>query len=214
MYNLLKYEINLWEKGIDTVVGIDEAGRGPLAGPMVMAAVIFDKSTFKDICMESEAYLKNYEVWNKINDSKKLTPKTRNILYEFILTESRSYSIIEISETEIDTHKISKATQLGFEKIIKKLKVNPQHFLTDHFGINVVDQKNQTNITKGDSKSLSIAAASILAKVHRDRIMQKMHKKYPLYGFNKHKGYGTKKHRHAIAKYGPCEIHRNSFKLV
>lgn len=213
--HLLQYEKNLWEQGLKLVAGIDEAGRGPLAGPMVMAAVILDSEKLYHFNLNnhSSEKLKN-SFWYEINDSKKLSSKKRDYLYDFIIAESRCYSIIKITETEIDKHKISKATQLGFERVIKNLKIQPQHFLTDHFGINVIDSKKQTNITKGDSKSLSIAAASILAKVYRDRIMVKIHKKYPVYGFDKHKGYGTKEHKQAISLHGPCKIHRSSFKLL
>ncbi|MBD3366452.1 ribonuclease HII [candidate division WWE3 bacterium] len=246
MSNLLSYEKELWSRGVDLVAGVDEAGRGPLAGPMVVAAVALNKAHLEGLSLWlerletvtkansdeksriilnprnydvlSEEKLKNYSL---INDSKKLTEKRRELLYDFIKKEAISYSIIEISHTHIDTKGISSGVRLGFnsavkalEKPLKKLNKKLGHVLTDHVKIGKMADNFQTNITKGDSKSINIAAASILAKVYRDRLMKDLSLKFPEYGFERHKGYGTKAHREAIFKFGPCEIHRKSFEPV
>ncbi len=225
MINLIKYESQLWEKGVELIAGVDEAGRGPLAGPMVVSAVILKKESLeilKEKLNTGSGKTRNYDVglgeiskrYSLINDSKKLTKTTREKLYKFIISEAKAFSIIEISHSYIDQKGITASTQKGFKKAVISLEKGAEHILTDHVCITDLDQKLQTNITKGDSLSISIAAASILAKVHRDNLMCKYAKKFPQYGFEKHKGYGTKTHREAIFKFGPCEIHRKSFKPV
>lgn len=220
MNYLLKYESQLWKKGINLIAGVDEAGRGPLAGPMVVAAVILKKETLEIVEMEILG-TRNYDVsldklvgqYTSINDSKKLTGKRREELYGFIVNEAISYSIEEISKDEIDSKGISAGIQKGFWSAVKNLNptTTPEHILTDHVHIKKLGEEYQTNITKGDSLSINIAAASILAKVYRDRLMCKYALEFPEYGFERHKGYGTKFHRETIKKYGPCSIHRRSF---
>jgi ribonuclease HII len=212
---MLHYETKKLKSGVNLIAGVDEAGRGPLAGPLVAAAVILDLESINP----SNKVTRNNDVvsdilgglWSEINDSKKLTQKKRGELYEFIITNAVSFSIVEISSIQIDKQGIAKANKNALYQAVKDLKIQPQHILSDYFKIDNLPQQMQTNITKGDSLSLSIAAASILAKVHRDNIMQQMHLKYPQYGFDTHKGYGTKAHKTALSQFGPCEIHRRSF---
>jgi len=188
-------EKKLFKKGFKTVAGIDEAGRGPLAGPVVAAAVVV--LDFKKINLK------------QVNDSKKLSEKQREELYKIITTHSNiKWGIGIVSEKTIDKINILQATKLAMQMSIKDL--NADFLLLDgNFRLNV--KTLQKSIIKGDQKVFSIAAASIIAKVTRDRIMQKMHKKYPQFGFDRHKGYGTKAHFARIEKFGPCEIHRKSF---
>jgi ribonuclease HII len=207
---LIELERELFNKGIRHIAGVDEVGRGPLAGPMVIGAVILDIVKILN---------RNYDVsfeklYEKINDSKKVTEKNRIELAKFIKENCLAFSIIEISHTELDLTGISKSTQKAFFESIKNLKVLPQHIFTDAFPIKSISKEKQTNIIKGDSRSISIAAASIIAKVYRDDLMTKYAERYPEYGFEKHKGYGTKLHKEAIYKYGPCEIHRKSFEPI
>jgi len=221
MNYLLKYESQLWKKGIRLIAGVDEAGRGPLAGPMVVCAVILKKEALEIVEMEIFG-VRNYDVsldksvgqYMSINDSKKLTPKRREELYDFIINEAISYSIEEISQKEIDTKGISAGVQKGFWNAVNNLGIPPEHVLTDYVHVKNLASDYQTNITKGDSLSINIAAASILAKVYRDKLMCEYALEFPKYGFERHKGYGTKYHREAIEKYGPCKIHRRSFKPV
>ena len=192
----LKEEKNLWRAGFKIVAGLDEAGRGPLAGPVVAAAVVV--LDFKNI--------KNIK---GINDSKKISKKNREKFYK-ILTNSPNikWGIGIVSEKVIDKINILEATKLAMAKSIEKL--NPDFLLLDgNFKIKSIIP--QQSIVAGDQKVISIVMASIIAKVTRDKIMQKMHKKYPQYGFDKHKGYGTKLHFATLEKFGPCVIHRKSF---
>lgn len=207
---MLDFEKKLFNKGIKYIAGIDEVGRGPLAGPMVIGSVILDLEKVLNT---------NYDVvWEKtygrINDSKKLTEKARVELEKFILGNCISFSIVEIPHGELDLVGISQSTQNAFYRAINLLDTKPQHIFTDTFEIKKITKENQTNIVKGDSKSITIAAASIVAKVHRDNIMIKYAEQYPNYGFEKHKGYGTKYHVEMIDKHGPCEIHRTSFEPI
>ena len=229
MSSLLKYEKDLWSRGINLIAGVDEAGRGPLAGPIVISAVVLKK---EDLILVQKEIEENQlaasdnprnndlstgrveNLYRLINDSKKIPEKKREILYEFIITKAINYSIVEISSLEIDEKGIGWANKSGFQKAIKNLQPIPEYVLTDHFPIMGFDQKRQTNITKGDALSINIAAASILAKVHRDRLMRKLSCQFPAYGFDRHKGYGTKAHMEAIYKYGPCIIHRKSFEPI
>lgn len=177
------------------VAGIDEAGRGPLAGPVVCACVIMPLE--KDKIIEG------------INDSKKLSPSKREKLYDQILKTALDYSIVEIDEKIIDEINILNATKLGMKKALENLKIKPDIVLID--AVKIESDIKQENIIKGDALSYNIASASILAKVYRDRLMVELSKKYPQYNFAKHKGYGTKEHIEALKLYGKCPIHRNSF---
>lgn len=182
------------EKGYKYIAGVDEAGRGPLAGPVFAAAVILPE----DIYIEG------------INDSKKLSEKKREELFDVICEKADAYCIAEVPENRIDEINILNATFEAMNKAVDGLKICPDYVLVDGNRIAGMKIPNET-VVKGDAKSISIAAASILAKVSRDRLMYKMAEKYPEYGFDKHKGYGTKAHCEAILKYGPCDIHRTTF---
>lgn len=182
--------------GFFVIAGVDEAGRGPLAGPVVSAAVVLKKNTRLP----------------GLNDSKKLSEKQRNELFKVIIKKAEEYSITIVPPQVIDKINILNATRFANEQCIKNLKNNPDIVLCD--GNDKQYFKNEfLNIIKGDQKVRSIAAASILAKVTRDEIMKKYSKIYPDYQFEKHKGYGTRKHREIIKEKGRCEIHRKSFKL-
>jgi len=193
----------LWEQGFKFVAGLDEAGRGPLAGPVVAAAVNlkFEIFNLKSIL--------NNPIFQKINDSKKMTAKTREEVYIFLTKHPQiKWGIGIVSEKLIDKINILEATKLAMQKAVKNLKAD--YLLLDgNFVINSIVR--QKSIIKGDQKVASISAASIIAKVTRDRIMEKYHKKYPQYGFDKHKGYGTKLHIKNLEKHGPCQIHRKTF---
>lgn len=177
------------------IAGIDEAGRGPLAGPVVCACVIMP--------MEED------KVVDGINDSKKLSEKKREELFEKIIKTAISYSIIEVDEKKIDEINILNATKLGMKKALESLSVEPDIVLID--AVKIDTDILQDNIIKGDALSYNIAAASILAKVYRDRKMKELSNIYPEYNFAKHKGYGTKEHIEALKKYGKCKIHRDTF---
>jgi len=199
VYPNFKEEKKLWNKGIKYVVGIDEAGRGPLAGPVVAGAVIIRKFL-----------ISNFE-FSKINDSKKLSPQKRGEAYK-IITKNKNieWGIGIVSEKIIDKINILEATKLAMIKAVKNLKTKPDFLILD--GNMKLDIKiPQKSIVKADGKVFSVAAASILAKVTRDRIMEKLHKKYPKFRFNIHKGYPTKEHVKMLGKYGFCPIHRKSF---
>lgn len=190
-----KIEKELYDKGIEKICGIDEAGRGPLVGPVVVAGVIMPK----DSMIEG------------VNDSKKVSEKKRELLYDVIINEAISYSISVIGHDVIDDINILNATKLGVENLVKELDVRPDLILVDALTGIDTDGIEYTPIVKGDTKSYNIAAASILAKVTRDRIMRQWDEIYPQYGFSTHKGYGTKKHIEAIKEHGLCPIHRKSF---
>lgn len=194
--NILKsYEEELYNKGINLIAGIDEAGRGPLAGPVVVGCVIMPK----DSMIEG------------VNDSKKVSEKKREKLYEQITQEAISWSVGIVDQKEIDEINILNATKKALTMAIKELKVKPDRILVDALqGIDTCSIP-YTSIIKGDAKNYSIAAASIVAKVTRDRIMLEWDKVYPEYGFAKHKGYGTAAHIEAIKENGICMLHRKSF---
>lgn len=192
--DLWRYEREAFAEGFAVVCGVDEAGRGPLAGPVCAAAVILPRET----------------VIEGLNDSKKLTDQKRRALYDVITERAVAYGIAFASEQEIDEINILQATFLAMERAMQKLTVRPQLALIDgnrakDFGLPV------RTIVHGDSLSASIAAASILAKVTRDRLMEELDGEYPQYGFAVHKGYGTKRHYEALRAYGPCPIHRRTF---
>ena len=177
------------------IAGIDEAGRGPLAGPVVCACVIMPLDEDKLI--------------DGINDSKKLTEKKREELYDKIIERAIAYSIVEVDEKTIDRINILNATKQGMKRALDGLKAKPDVVLID--AVKLDTDLPQDNIIKGDAKSYNIASASILAKVYRDRLMKKLSVKYPQYNFAKHKGYGTKEHIENLKKYGKCELHRETF---
>ena len=183
------------EEGYSVICGIDEAGRGPLAGPVCAAAVILPPDT------EIEG----------LNDSKKLTAKKREALYDIITEEAVAYGIAFASEKEIDEINILQATFLAMKRATEKLQVRPDLVLVDGNQEPDLNGLPVETIVKGDSLSANIAAASILAKVTRDRFMLEQDKIYPEYGFAMHKGYGTKAHYAALTEYGPCPIHRQTF---
>ena len=194
--NLLKEEENkLYEEGIEYICGIDEAGRGPLAGPVVVGAVIMPKDSFIE----------------GVNDSKKISEKKREKIYEQILEEAVAYSIGVIDRDVIDDINILNATKLGVKKAVSTLKQRPEVIMVDALTGIDTDGIPYISVVKGDAKNYSIAAASIIAKVTRDRMMKEWDEVYPDYGFAKHKGYGTAEHIRIIKEKGPCLIHRKSF---
>ena len=175
--------------------GIDEVGRGPLAGPVYAAAVILPQNS--DILY--------------LNDSKKLSEKKREELYDVIMEKAIAVGIGHVSEKRIDEINILQATYEAMTLAVKELKVRPGALLIDAVHIPQLEEYKQISIIKGDAKSVSIAAASIVAKVTRDRVMKELALKYPQYGFDSNKGYGSEQHILALKKYGPCDIHRRSF---
>ena len=191
---MMNYEKELYEKGIEYIAGIDEAGRGPLCGPVVSAAVILKKGDYIE----------------GVNDSKKLSEKKREKLFDEINERAVAIGIGIVDENTIDEINILEATRLAMKKAVENLQVKPEHVLVDAEK-KVPIEVPYTPIIKGDTLSVSIAAASIIAKVTRDRMLYEMDKKYPEYGFAKNKGYGTKAHVEAIKQYGLTEIHRKSF---
>lgn len=192
---LKEIDKSYFKKGYNYICGIDEAGRGPLAGPVVVAAIIMPK----DSMIEG------------VNDSKKVSEKKREKLYELIIEEAISYSVGIVDQNEIDRINILNATKAGLTEAVRTLKVKPELILVDALtNIDTCGVPYQS-IIKGDAKSYSIAAASIIAKVTRDRIMREWDKVYPQYGFEKHKGYGTAAHISAIKENGLCPLHRLSF---
>ena len=193
--NLKSMEKELYDKGFEYICGIDEAGRGPLAGPVVVAGVIMPK----DSMIEG------------VNDSKKVSEKKREKLYDVILEEAISYSVAIIGQDVIDDMNILNATKQGVTKVVEELDVKPNLILVD--ALTHINTKGipYDSIIKGDAKCYNIAAASIIAKVTRDRIMREWDEIYPQYGFINHKGYGTAKHIAALKEYGPCPIHRKTF---
>lgn len=191
------YEQKMYKHGISNIAGIDEAGRGPLAGPVVVAAVI----------LPADLYIP------KINDSKKLSAKSRDEIYDFVLANAIEVQRTFVSEKEIDQINIYQATVGGMYRTLEHLVNKPDGVLIDAVLLPELTVSAES-IIKGDAKSASIAAASIVAKVERDRYMDKMDKLYPQYGFAKHKGYGTAEHIAALQKFGPCKIHRRTFEPV
>lgn len=191
-----EFENELYNNGINFIAGIDEVGRGPLVGPVVTAAVILPKDFYDE----------------RINDSKKLTEKKRELLYDVIMENALSVGIGISSPEVIDEINILNATKKAMIEAINNLSIKPEHLLIDAVKLDI--DIPQTSIIKGDAKSQSIAAASIIAKVTRDRMMVELDKKYPMYDFKHNKGYGTKKHIEALYKYGPLKEHRKSFAPV
>jgi len=196
LQKLMAYETKAYQNGYEIVAGIDEAGRGPLAGPVVAAVCILPRS----------------RLISRINDSKKLSPKLRDeIFQEFTNDPEIQYGIGIVDSEEIDRINIYQATIQAMLLAVEQLKIQPDYLLVD--GLNLMHKTIPSEkIIKGDQLSGSIAAASIIAKETRDRLMVHYHDKWPEYHFNQHKGYGTEIHRRALQKYGFCPIHRRSFK--
>ncbi|MGL4950122.1 MAG: ribonuclease HII [Anaeroplasmataceae bacterium] len=195
--NLYSIEEDLFDNGYSNICGVDEVGRGPIAGPLVVSAVIMPY---------------DYRL-NGVNDSKQLSETKRESLYKEIVKNALAISTIFIYEDEIDDTNIYQATIKAMLKAINSLKVKPDYCLIDAMPLVQLEIPHDS-IIKGDSKSASIAAASIIAKVTRDEYMKKMDLKFPNYGFARHKGYLTDFHKKSLDKFGPCEIHRKSFKPV
>lgn len=237
----LQAEKNFWDKGLKTVIGIDEAGRGPLAGPVVAAAAAVDYFSYQKA---GRSLKKDFNIILKqANDSKKLAAKKREEIYSLIAKSPLiKWGIAAVSEKKIDKINIFEASKLAMAKALidlmskddfigkRPLDKNKPNFFrpedqqllidgnfllsSDFLNKNGFFQASQQAIVKGDEKVFSIAAASIIAKVYRDKIMEKMDKKYPEYGFAKHKGYATKHHKKMLEVFGPADIHRKSFQPV
>ncbi|MGI6712596.1 MAG: ribonuclease HII [Bacillota bacterium] len=193
--SLYSFERELYRKGIQAVAGIDEAGRGPLAGPVVAGTVILPPECFI----------------SGINDSKQLSSNKRYLLEKEIKEKSLCWAVGAVGSHDIDKINIYRATCLAMIRALKKMPLKPQHLLIDAIMLKDVDIP-QTTIIKGDKKSASIAAASILAKCHRDRLMEFYDTRFPQYGFARHKGYPTREHIDVIKKYGETSIHRHTFR--
>ena len=196
MNNLLEYETELYNKGITLIAGIDEVGRGPLCGPVVACACIMPV---------------NYQL-EGLNDSKKISEKKREKLYDILVKDAIAYGIGEVSPKRIDEINILEASKEAMRIAVNNLNIKPEHLLIDAVSINT--SIPETPIIKGDAKSMNIAAASIIAKVTRDRMMIELDKKYPEYGYKKHKGYPTKAHIDAVKKYGVKDFYRFTFSPI
>lgn len=195
--NLLKYEKELYKNNISLIAGVDEAGRGPLCGPVVAAAVILPK---------------NYKL-DGLNDSKQLSEKKREEFFEILNKEALSIGVGIVSAQEIDELNILEASRKAMYIALDNLDITPEYILSDAMSLNDIDIPSRP-IIHGDALSLSIAAASVIAKVTRDHIMYELDKKYPMYNLKKHKGYPTKEHLELIRKYGIMEEYRLSYKPV
>ena len=195
--NLYYYEDRAREKGYKLIAGSDEAGRGSLVGPVVVAAVILPENLYLE----------------RLDDSKKLSAKVREVLYEKIISSAISFSCVEVSIEEVDTLNVYQATLEGMKRAVEALDVQPDFVLTDAMKIELKKIRTHS-IVHGDRISASIAAASIIAKVTRDRLADEWALQYPEYGFERNRGYGTKEHLEAIERHGPCPIHRRSFNPV
>lgn len=196
MDDLHKYEHELNEQGIEYIAGIDEVGRGPLVGPVVCACVVLPV---------------DFELIG-LTDSKKLSPKKRDLFYDVIREQALGIGIGVIDEKRIDEINIYQATKEGMIMALKNVRCKVEHVLIDAMPLDL--DVPSTSIIKGDAKSITIAAASVIAKVTRDRMMDELDLKYPMYGFKRHKGYPTKEHLQALAEYGIIENHRKSYKPV
>jgi len=192
--SLIEYDLEIKKEGYNIIAGVDEAGRGPLAGPVYACAII----------------MKEDNIIKEVNDSKKLSEKKREELYDIILENAVAYSVAAVDEKTIDEINILNATMLAMENAINGLLIKPELVLIDGNQNKNITSNNRT-VIKGDSLSYNIAAASIIAKVSRDRYIREMAKIYPEYHFEKHKGYGTKEHMEILREIGPSEIHRKTF---
>ena len=197
-HDLYKYERELYQQGLSYIGGVDEVGRGPLLGPVVTACVVLPK----DFVLEG------------LTDSKKLSEKKRNLFFDYIKEHAIAYAVGMCTAEEIDEMNIYKATQVAMKRAIEKVQKNVplQHVLIDAMPLEL--DIGSTSIIKGDAKSISIAASSVIAKVTRDQMMYELDEKYPQYGFASHKGYKKKKHLEAIQKYGLIPGYRKSYKPV
>jgi ribonuclease HII len=189
-------EEKLIAAGMSTIAGVDEAGRGACAGPLVVAATILKDP--KSVALK------------EVRDSKELTAQKREELFDLVISESITYAIIEISPTEIDSIGLHKSNLEGMRRAIHALKTEPQYILTDGYRIDGLSAPSLA-VWKGDQVAITISAASILAKVHRDRIMDKLDAQYPGYGFATHKGYVTRSHEKSLSELGVSEVHRRSY---
>lgn len=189
-------EQKLIDAGIINIAGVDEAGRGACAGPLVVAALILKDP--KSVALK------------EVRDSKELTAEKREALFDLVISESASYAIIEIPPTEIDSIGLHKSNLEGMRRAIQALKMEPQYILTDGYQIDGLSAPSLA-VWKGDQVAITISAASILAKVHRDRIMDKLDEQYPGYGFATHKGYVTRSHEKSLSELGVSHIHRRSY---
>ncbi|WP_052466430.1 ribonuclease HII [Beduini massiliensis] len=196
MASMRDYENACIQKGQQIIAGCDEAGRGPIAGPLVVATCVLPND-FND---------------ERINDSKKLTEKKRELLYDVIIEHALDYKIIIYDEKAVDELNVYQASKLGMEEGVRGLTLKADAVLSDAMPLNL--EIPVEAIIKGDAKSITIAAASILAKVTRDRIMREYDALYPEYGFKNHKGYPTKKHKEAVLEYGVLPIHRRTFEPI
>lgn len=192
----LEYEQKAYELGKKYIIGLDEAGRGPMAGPLVVGGVIFEKGYYNEA----------------INDSKQLSEKKREELYDIIIKDALAYQIEIIDVEDVDRLNVYQASRKGMIDAIHHISITPDYALSDAMPLGQAIE--HVAIIKGDRLSMSIAAASILAKVTRDRIMKELDLKYPEYGFAKHKGYPTQQHKEALKTYGVTPIHRRSFQPV
>ncbi len=195
-YDMYKYERELGKRGYEFICGVDESGRGPLAGPLFVAAVILPLG-------------KKYKY---INDSKLLNEKKRKLAYEEVVTNALSISVSVATVDEIDKYNIYQSTKMKMIDSIKTLEIKPDFVLID--AMNIEEIQNKLSLIKGDRRSISIAAASVVAKVKRDEYMLQLDEKYPMYNFQKNKGYPTKQHKMLLKQFGPCNEHRKSFKPV
>lgn len=195
-YDMYKYERELGKRGYEFICGVDESGRGPLAGPLFVAAVILPLG-------------KKYKY---INDSKLLNEKKRKLAYEEVVTNALSISVSVATVDEIDKYNIYQSTKMKMMNSIKTLEIKPDFVLID--AMNIEEIQNKLSLIKGDRRSISIAAASVVAKVKRDEYMLQLDEKYPMYNFKKNKGYPTKQHKMLLKQFGPCNEHRKSFKPV
>ncbi len=193
--NILEFEKDLWQQGYRYVAGMDEAGRGPLAGPVVSACVIFPPSV----------------VIEGVYDSKALTPSKRNELYNAIMEKCSCYGIGIADNETIDNINILESTKISMQKALLDMNLKPDYLLVD--AVKLKTDFPNLPVIHGDMKSFTIAAASIIAKVTRDGIMNRLHEEYPIYNWKENKGYGTESHRRAIHEYGLSPYHRKSFKL-
>ncbi len=196
--NLYKYEAAARAEGFKLIAGVDEAGRGSLVGPVVVAAAILPENLYLE----------------RLDDSKKLTAKIREELYDKIIAAAIDWNVVSVDINEIDKLNIYQATLIGMKRAVLGLKVQPDYVLTDAMHIDFEGRIPVQSIVHGDRLSASIAAASIIAKVTRDREADKWALTYPEYGFEHNRGYGTKEHLAAIEKFGPCPLHRKSFNPV
>ena len=202
---MLRHEQEAWSRGVLCIAGVDEAGRGPLAGPVVAAAAVFDRPF-----LESEAS----RSLTGLTDSKKLPQKRREFFHELLTACPRArIGIGSASVAEIDSLNILRATHLAMARALERLDPLPDLALVDGLPVRGLPVPHQA-IVGGDAASLSIAAASIVAKVTRDRLMTDLAANYPAYGFERHKGYGTRAHLEALRRHGPCPVHRRSFAPV